>query len=586
MEVFMGANSPNIIANSLISIMKYYPYGEYIIYGDRRITWEEIISRTFKISQALIGMGVQKDDKVAFMFHNSPEFVEVNAGIQVAGAIPVPMNYRFIPAEIEYQADHSDAKVLIYDSIWAENMDPALKNLPNIEHIVCKGASGFERAVEYEDFVGSGTDTDPAVPTGPDDVAVMIYTGGTTGFPKGVMLTYGAHFDMFANMNAAAIVRTMTADIPLEKFKSMMEMRNIPRPVGAILRSKTFKKIMARPGTYEFIRKKSYITYTDPKAARKRYGKNISKTMAPSMPFFHVASYQGLIGAALSGNACYVMPEGPKFDPAAILELVQREEVEMLSNVPTGWKKLVSFPDADKYDVSSVRVATSGGGVCSPELKKQILAMFPTALLLDVLGQTEMTPITSFRLDADPDTIADRSVGKAIVEAKIIDENGNEVPQGEIGEICYRSSSMMKGYYKDEEKTQEVLEGGWFRSGDLGYFDEEGEIRTVDRKKECINTGGEKVFPLEVEEFIQLHPKVDSVVVIGVPNEEWGNTVRAVIQLKEGEQMDEQEVKDFCRGKMAGYKVPRSVVFVDEIPISPVGKILRQQVRDEHGQPA
>jgi len=255
----------------------------------------------------------------------------------------------------------------------------------------------------------------------------------------------------------------------------------------------------------------------------------------------------------------------------------------MVGNVPTGWKKLVSYPDIKKYDLSSVRVATSGGGMCSPELKKQILALFPNALLLDVLGQTEMTPIVSFRIDGDPEAIADRSVGKAIVEAKIVDENGRELPRGEIGEICYRSSSMMKGYYKDEEKTREVMQDGWFRSGDLGYFDEEGEIRTVDRKKECINTGGEKVFPLEVEEIIQSHPKVDSVCVIGVPDEEWGSAVRAVVQLTEGEKMDEQEIRDYCRGKMAGYKIPRSVVFVDEIPLSPVGKTLRQQVREQYG---
>jgi acyl-CoA synthetase (AMP-forming)/AMP-acid ligase II len=216
-------------------------------------------------------------------------------------------------------------------------------------------------------------------------------------------------------------------------------------------------------------------------------------------------------------------------------------------------------------------------------LKKQIFELFPNAIILDAFGQTEMTPVTSFRIDADPEKIEDRSVGKAIVEAKIVDEAGKEVSPGETGEILYRSSTIMKGYYKDEEKTKEVMEDGWFRSGDLGYFDENGEIRTVDRKKECINTGGEKVFPLEVEEIIQKHPKVDAVCIIGVPDEEWGNSVRAVVQLIEGEQMDGQEITEFCRGEMAGYNIPRSVVFVDEIPYSPAGKMLRQQVRDLYG---
>lgn len=584
----MGVHSPNIMANALISLARYYPRGEYLIYGDRRITWGEIVPRMFRIAQALRGLGVQKDDKIAFMFHNTPEFIEINAGIQVAGAIPAPMNYRFIPAEIEYQGRHSDAKVLLYDALWAEHVEPAVAKIPNLEHVICKGESGLEQAMAYEAFVSSGSDTDPAVPTGPDDVAVMIYTGGTTGFPKGVMLTYRAHIDMFANMGAAAIVRTMTANIPIEKHKRMMEMLPIPGKaiIGPIMRSKTFKKFMSRPGVYERLRKSTYKTYADPDAARKRYGKGVTKTMTPSMPFFHDASYQVLVGGMLAGNYCHVMTEGPSYDPAAILALVEREQVEMLANVPTGWKKLVAFPEFDKYDVSSVRLATSGGGVCPVELKKQILKKFPSALLLDVMGQTEMTPITTFRIDSDPDSIEARSVGKAIVETKMVDEDGHEVPRGDIGEICYRSSSMMKGYYKDEEKTQEVMQGGWFRSGDLGYFDESGEIRTVERKNECINTGGEKVFPLEVEEIVQTHPKVETVVVIGVPDEEWGSTVRAVVKLKEGERMEEKEVIEFCRGKMAGYKTPRSVVFVDEIPISPVGKVLRQQIRDEHGRPS
>jgi acyl-CoA synthetase (AMP-forming)/AMP-acid ligase II len=463
-------------------------------------------------------------------------------------------------------------------------VEPAIANIPNIEHIVCRGESGLERAIDYEEFVNSGDANDPAVATEPGDVAVMIYTGGTTGYPKGVMLTYGSHFDMFANIFAAAVVRTMTMDLPPEKHKQMMEALPIPGKglLAPLFRSKTFKKIMKRPGAFEFFRKNVYKQFTDPEAARKSY-KNATKAMYPSMPFFHDAAYANLMSGALAGNTCYVLPDSVSFDPGSILKTVEQEQVFSMANVPTGWKKLVSFPEAKKIDLSSVRIATTGGGACSAALKKQIFELFPNAIILDAFGQTEMTPVTSFRIDADPEKIEDRSVGKAIVEAKIVDEAGKEVSPGETGEILYRSSTIMKGYYKDEEKTKEVMEDGWFRSGDLGYFDENGEIRTVDRKKECINTGGEKVFPLEVEEIIQEHPKVDAVCIIGVPDEEWGSSVRAVVQLKKGEKMDGQEITEFCRGEMAGYKIPRSVVFVDEIPYSPVGKMLRQQVRDLYG---
>ncbi|MBN1662722.1 MAG: acyl--CoA ligase [Deltaproteobacteria bacterium] len=584
----MRIQSPNIIANSLISIAKHNAKSEYLICGNRRITWGEIIPRMFKISQALVGMGVKKADKVAFMFHNIPEFVEINAGIQIAGAIPVPVNYRFISGEIEYQVNHSDAKVLLYDAVWGKNMTSALNNMPAIEHIVCRGKSEIERVLDYEAFVNSGTDHDPAVPTEPDDVAVMIYTGGTTGFPKGVMLSYGAHFDMFSKMAAASIVRYITMDIPLEKHKKMMDMLPFPGKsiIGPILRSKVFKKIMARPRVQERMQERAYERIINPKKAKRYYGKNIQKAMFPSMPFFHVAAYQGLVGSALSGTSCYVLMENPAFDPALVLELVEREQIAILGNVPAGWQKLVDFPDFKKYDVGSVRMATSGGGSCPPELKKRILECFPNALMLDVLGQTEMTPIISFKIESDPDHIVEKSVGQAIVDVKIVDDEGRECTQGQTGEICYRSGTMMKGYYKDEAKTKEVMADGWFRSGDLGYLDENGELRTVDRKNECINTGGEKVFPLEVEEIIQTHPKVDIVTIIGVIDKQWGSAVRAVIQLKPGVRMDEKEVMDYCRDKMAGYKMPRSVVFVDETPVSPVGKVLRQKVRDLYGRNA
>ncbi len=580
----MGAYSPNIIANSLISCRTHNPNGEYVISGDRRITWEEMASRVFKIAQALIKLGVKKDDKVAFMFHNTPEFVEINSGIQVAGAIPTPMNYRYVTNEVEFQGKHSDAKVLIYDSIWAASVEPAISNLSDINHFICRGESGFSETIDYEAFVNSGEDKDPAVVNNWEDVAVMIYTGGTTGFPKGVMLTYIAHAQMYAMLVSSLVVRTLGMDMNKVRHKLVLETLPIPgkKIMGPLLRTNTFKKFISRDSTAEFLKKVIYKRFTDPNSAKRSY-KDTIKAMYPSMPFFHDAAYANLLMGELSGAICYVLPESVSFDPPAILEIIEKEQVKNVSNVPTGWKKLVSYPDFDKYDVSSVRIATTGGGSCSAALKKQIMEKFPKIMIVDAFGQTEMTPVTSFRLDIDADNITDRSVGKSIVETKIVDNDGIEVPQGEIGEILYRSSTVMKGYYKDKEKTDEVIEDGWFRSGDLGYFDENGEIRTVDRKKECINTGGEKVYPLEVEEIIQTHPKVDYACVIGVPDEEWGNKIRAVIQLMTGETMEERRIVEYCRGKMAAYKIPRSIAFTEKLPFSPAGKLLRQKIREQYG---
>ncbi len=578
----MGTNSPNIIANSMISCRNHNPDGDYVIYGDRHITWGEMVPRIFKFAQALVKLGVKRNDKVAFMFHNTPEFIEINNAIQVAGAVPTPMNYRYVASEVEFQGNHSDSKVLIYDSIWSEAVEAAAPNMPNIEHFVCRGESGLSGAIEYEAFCDSGEDKDPVVANDLEDVAVMIYTGGTTGFPKGVMLTYIAHMEMFANLLSSVITRSLATDMPKDRHKVMLDTFPLPgkKLLGPFFRTKTFKKFVSRTSTKDFFYKLFYKRFSDPDEAKKGY-KDITKSMYPSMPFFHDAAYSNLFMGELVGNMCYVLPESVSFDPPAILELVQREKVNNMSNVPTGWKKLISHPDFDKYNSDSIRMITTGGGSTSLDLKKKIMEKFPNTMLLDVFGQTEMTPIVSFRMDMDSQNLADRSVGKSIVEAKIVDEEGKEVPQGEIGEILYRASTMMKGYYKDEEKTEEAMDDGWFRGGDLGYFDESGEIRTVDRKKECINTGGEKVYPLEVEEILQTNSGVDYACVIGVPDEEWGSSVRAIIQLLKGSKITEKEITEFCRGKMAAYKIPRSVVFTDELPFSPAGKLLRQKVREQ-----
>jgi acyl-CoA synthetase (AMP-forming)/AMP-acid ligase II len=412
----------------------------------------------------------------------------------------------------------------------------------------------------------------------------MIYTGGTTGLPKGVMLTYQAHLEMFSTLLPQLLVRALTMDLSPERHQQILDGLPLPSSplLGPVLRTRLAKRLLGWSGTAAFLKKQSSRLLSDPDLAKAGY-RSAGKYMYPSMPFFHDASYANIMMGMLSGSISIVLPDSVQFDPALILGLVEKERVLNMANVPTGWKKLVAYPEARQFDLSSLRFATTGGGLCPVHLKKQILELFPNAMIIDAFGQTEMTPVTSFRVDADPSRIQERSVGKSIVEVRVVDEKGEDLPRGEAGEILYRSSTVMKGYYKDEEKTREVMEDGWFRSGDVGYLDESGEIRVVDRKKECINTGGEKVFPLEVEEIINRHPKVEDVCVVGVPDEEWGNTIRAVVQRKAGAELDDQEIRDFCRSELAGYKIPRTVVFVDELPRSPVGKMLRQTVRELYG---
>ncbi len=581
----MGKYSPNIMANYLIGCASHNLNGEVLVFGERRVSWGELWVRSAKIANALVKLGVEKDDKAAFVFHNTPEFLELNYGVQVAGAIPVPVNYRFTAREVAFQVNHSDSVVLIYDSLFAEAVEKAAPELAAVKTFVRRGPGAMESAVDYEDFVSSGNPADPRVANSWDDVAVMIYTGGTTGFPKGVMLTWRAHLDMFANLLASLAGRSAEIELSPEQAERVAEAFPMPGINHAykFTRNETAKKILTSKKTHGAAKKGLSYLLSHPEVAKINY-KNTIKYMVPSMPFFHDASYQILILGAMTGNMCFVLPADIKFNPDDILKIVEREKPVFMANVPAGWKKIANHPDIKNHDLSSLRVAATGAGACSMDLKRKMFEAFPGIIILDMFGQTEMTPITTFRMDTGPETLKERSVGKSIVDARVVDENGKEVPRGEIGEILYRSSTVMKGYYKDEEKTSEVMAGGWFKSGDLGYLDEDGEVRLVDRKKECINTGGEKVFPLEVEEILHEHPAVEDVAVIGVPDEEWGSTVRAVVRLKKEARASEAEIVEFCRDKLAGYKIPKTVVFVDELPLSPVGKVLRQKIRDMYGQ--
>lgn len=583
----MEKYSDNFIGNYMINNATHNGESEIMVYGNRRVTWATLNNRANRIAQALLERGVRKDDKVILMFHNCPEFLEVNFAIQKCGAIPVPMNYRFTAPEIAYQADNSDAVVFIFEDIWRDAVQKARPNLNKVKEFICAGSGGCPSDMtSYDQVMKEYAPHEPDIPTGEDDVCVIVYTGGTTGFPKGVMLTYGAHLKMYEEFIANMLLRLAQAPLTALQRQRIKESSNMPI-MGVMLslrETRAFRWLMAREATGRILHRFLGKLLRDIKGLRRGF-KNNNKAIFPSFPLFHDASYQLGMLAPILGNMTFLATEGVKMDAARVLEMIEKEKPSLMANVPAGWKMIIEHPDINKYDKSSLSTLASGAGLCSVELKKQILGNFPGAIFVDMFGQTEMTPITSFRIDSSPENITDRSVGRPMVDTRIVDEDGNDVPHGQIGEIIYHSKTMMKGYYKDDKKTSEAIRNGWFYSGDLGCFDENREIRVVERKNECINTGGEKVFPLEVEQVIAGHPAVKYVCIIGVPDEKWGNNIRAVVQLKDGKTATEQEIIEASEGKLAGYKRPRSVTFVKEFPLSPVGKILRNKVREEYGKP-
>jgi acyl-CoA synthetase (AMP-forming)/AMP-acid ligase II len=324
------------------------------------------------------------------------------------------------------------------------------------------------------------------------------------------------------------------------------------------------------------------------KQARKALkGMDPQTKMYCTTPLFHMAGYaSGPITWVASGNQALVFATSPSFDPRETCELLQREKFQIAVMVPTMWKRLVEFPDFDKYDTSSLVLGLSGAAVLPADMKKKILLKFKDLLLVDAFGQTEMAPVTAVQVDGVAEAVVDRKVGRPLagVEVRIVDESGKAVGPRKVGEIHYKSETIMKEYFKDPEKTQEAIVDGWFKSGDLGWMDEEGNLYVVERVKETINSGGEKIYPFEVEEAIKSHPAVVEVAVIGVPDPEWGQAIRAVVQVRPGHSPTEREIIDWCKGKVADFKKPKSVVFVKEMPTSPVEKVLRGKIREMYGK--
>ncbi len=593
------------VSTWLANCSRYAPDSLAFKYGDREIAWREMDRRTNRLANGLWELGIRKGDRVILMFHNCIEFVETTYAIQKIGAIPVPINYRFVPREIIYQTTNSESVAYIFEDVWMDAVLGARPELPDIENWVCFRRNGEplpEGMHDYETLMERfSPDTPPPVDMDWTDTAVIIYTGGTTGFPKGVMLSYGNHRVLFSTQFGSVPAFLGDLKLPLELVDKVGKASPIPK-MDVILRglvrgieskaalrvfnnkrfqrvtSSGMRKVLARLLGSKFLaRLGGRIT------ARHRI-----TVLWTSFQMFHDAYFPLLLLSPMSVIfGAMIMPDTISFDPAKTMAMLDAERPWLFGNTPTGWKMICSHleeVEPGSYDTASVGILGTGGGVNPASLKERMLRHFHQAIIWDMFGQTEMTPVTSFRFDTARMERKDRSVGKPIVETRIVDEDGNEVEPGEVGEIIYKGQTIMQGYYGDAEKTAAAMRDGWFHSGDLGYIDDDGDIRVLERKSECINTGAEKVFPSEVEDILEMHPLVVRACVIGVPDEKWGHAVRAVLQLKEGASATEEEILEWTRDQMVGFKRPKSVVFVDDLPVTPVGKVMRKAVTEAYGK--
>ena len=569
--------------NPFGDIIKTYaeknPKGIAVYYGTKRKeTWKELNDRVNSLANVLYDLGIRKGDKGIVMFHNSPEFMESVRALEKLGAISVPMNYRFVSKEIEYQTKHSDSKVFLTEDLWLEDVRKARPNMPKVENYIVSGESG--EFLNYEDSIKKYPSKEPEVDTGMDDVCSIWYTGGTTGTPKGTVHTYAGCITTLEGVLGAALKGVPQTKIPKLRLPIPFS-SSIAEIIGSdftndLIHRPTVQKILADPSLPKII-----INRILP-ILRGRLP-FLELPFLSSLPLFHSANFMvwTAIWLAGMGSIPFVVQTNPRFDPKEILEILDKVKPIALALVPTMWVKLLEHPDIDKYDFSRVAVVGSGAGICTGDLKKRVFERFPRSVFADGFGQTEMGPVVTWKFDtsAQVDKIKDRSVGVSLstVGIRVVNERGEDMKPGETGEIIYKGETMMNKYYKDEERTSALIKDGWFYSGDLGYFDADGELFVVDRKGEIISTGGEKIYPHEVEEILESNPKVEYSCLMGIPDETYGKIPVGLIKLIEGEEATEDEIIDWCRDKMSGFKRPRFVVFVDEFPLNPVGKVLRRE---------
>ncbi len=489
-----------------------HPEREAIVSEKGRWTYAQWEANANKRAQALARHGIKKGDHVATIFLNGNEVLETYVALMRLGAVIVPLNVRLAPGELQYIIEHSASSALILSHEFESPIREIKDDLPGVGHYFVSGGDAAGDMIPLEEIYQNESGQAPPTVIAEDDIACILYTAGTTGRPKGVLLTH-------RNCVWGAINIALDVDL---------------RPEYRVL-----------------------LVF----------------------PLYHAAAFIILIGNLFLGCTNITMRS---FDPRRVMELIGEERISRMTFPPTVWNFIMQLPDLDKYDTGSVRSISSGAESMPLETKKGLLRLFPNAALGETYGMTESAAtITTLK----PEYVLDRmsSVGRpfANVEIRLVDDHDHDVATGEVGEILARGPNIMAGYYREPEATAETLKGGWLHTGDLGRLDKEGFLYIVDRKKDMIITGGENIFPREIEEVLYTHPKILEAAVIGLPDTDWGEKVHAVVAPKEGETLTAQEVIDYCKTHIASFKKPKSVEFVDKLPRSPAGKVLKRILREK-----
>jgi long-chain acyl-CoA synthetase len=483
----------------------------------RERTWRQVQDRVARLAAGLQGLGTGQGDRVAALALNSDRYFEFYFGTSWAGAVFVPVNNRLAPAEIVHWLNDSGSQVLFVDDTYLPAIAEIRGRLESVRHYVYMGeGEPPEGFLSFEGLVASHAAVDPSPRRG-DDLAGLFYTGGTTGKSKGVMLSH----------------------------------RNL-----------TYNVLQARPFMH--------VTADD--------------VFLHAAPMFHLADGFFLMLGTTMGCTHVIVPA---FEPNLVLKTLQDDKIMTALLVPTMINMVVNHPEISQYDLSSLRRLLYGASPMPEAVIRKALDVIPGVDFYQAYGQTEASPVVTV-MGPEYHTVSGPKAGKlkgaghvvAGIDLAILDENGRELPTGEVGEVCIRGDNVMLGYWNLPEITTETLRGGWLHTGDGGRLDEEGMLFIVDRVKDMIVSGGENVYSAETEQAVYAHPGVAECAVIGIPHESWGEQVHAIVRLKEGFTLTAQDLIDHCKSLIAGYKCPKSVEFRDQpLPLSGAGKILKKDLR-------
>jgi len=508
---------------------KRHPEKPMIVFYDQNekrqvYTYREINEKANRFANALLDLGIKKGDLVAVMSRNNPFYIICWFGLTKIGAVITGVNFNFRGEEIVYQMNHAEPKAILVEDSLIDAVSAVQKQFTSVRHylgINLKGQGLPGGWTDFEGLIAKYRPDEPEVEIDDNDLAMIIYTSGTESFPKGVVIQYKNYLNS-----------------------------TIPSWIQDL----------------EVSRNDVFLYY---------------------MPFYTIAGLGSFTTSAIAGTTM-ILPL--TVDPASALRMIEAEKVTWLSQTPTFYIKLSQTPGFESCDFSSVQKCTTYGGLIPRFMIEAWGKVAPQMKWGTYWGQSELSQLGTFGWFKSIEDIPDQDpswIGVPVptLEVKVVDENNDEVEiTSGVGEMICRSPSVMLGYYKDEEKTAHTMRKGWVHTGDLARVDEKGNLFFFDRKKDVIKTGGLNVSSYEVQDMIYKHPKVAEVAVIGIQDPYWSERVTAFIVPIKGQTIEESEIIQLCKSNLAGYKVPKQVVFVEELPKDSQGKILKRELRKMHQQ--